>query len=253
VLVWLIAALGVCIGLAAGLVGAGASSFTVLLLAHVAGLDLESAITASLAVVAMTSIVGLVPYAREGAILWKAGIGFSIASTAGSFLGGHVSASIPPVVLNALFVLAMGGAGVAMLWKRPAPSSSHRAVKGLAQRAPTIAAAGLLLGGLTGTVGLGGGFAVVPLLVLLAGVPMRSAVGTSLFVVAMNTLAGLAGHLPHLAVDWRLAGGVGAAASVGSLAGARLGKRIDVNVLRRVFAILMLVGATAQLASSVFR
>ena len=249
---WLIAVLGTCVGLAAGLLGAGASIFTVLILLHVAGLDLERAITTSLAAVALASIVGVIPYARTGAVMWRAGLGFSAASMTGAYIGGRLSASIPKPILMAVFVATMACAALAMLAKRRRPDPASRAAR-LAQRVPVIASAGLMVGALTGTVGLGGGFAVVPLLVVAANAPIRSAVGTSLFVIAVNTLAGVAGHLPHLGIDVRWAVILGLTSSAGSLVGARIAKYANADMLRRAFAILMLVGAVAQVASSLVR
>jgi uncharacterized protein len=245
---WLVAALGICIGLAAGLLGAGASIFTLLVFIHVAGLDLHTAVTTSLVVVALMSIIAVIPYARTHAVLWKAGVGFSLASMTGAYLGGRISAHIPSKTLMIVFALTMMVAAAAMLVKRAHLHVSNS--RPSRQHVPALAIAGFLIGGLTGTIGLGGGFAVVPLLVLLVHAPMRLAVGTSLFVIAMNTLAGLAGHFPAMTIDWRLALYVTLTASVGSLFGAKLGKRIDADVLRRAFAVLMLAGAVAQLAST---
>ncbi len=117
----------------------------------------------------------------------------------------------------------------------------------------TFAVGGLLVGSLTGLVGLGGGFAVVPLLVVFARAPVRSAIGTSILVIAMNTLAGLAGHLPHLAVDWRVAAYLGAAESAGSLVGVRVAGRVSTQALRRGFAAIMLVAAALMLGHEVLR
>ncbi|HTQ41154.1 MAG TPA: sulfite exporter TauE/SafE family protein [Polyangiaceae bacterium] len=244
----LIVALSACIGIAAGLLGAGTSILTVLLLVHVAGLPIGSAIATSLVVVAAMSAVALVPYSRARAVMWKAGAAFSVSSMIGAFVGGRVSTWLPARALLAIFATTMVGAAVAMLWSPRPPSadcarSSKRCVL-------TVAAAGLPLGGLTGMVGLGGGFAVLPLLVLFTSTPLSSAVGTTLLVVAMNTLAGLAGHFPHAAVEWRLAAGLSVVGSAGSLVGARLGKRIDARVLRRAFAAVMLGAAFALLVSS---
>jgi uncharacterized membrane protein YfcA len=249
--VWWIAALGACIGVAAGLLGAGSSILTVLLLVHVAGLSVGSATATALVVVAATSVVALVPYSRAGVVLWRAGAGFGLASMTGAFLGGRISTWVPERALVAILSMTLVGAAIAMLWRPPLPSSEYaRASK---PSLLVVAAAGVPLGGLTGMVGLGGGVAILPLLVLFAGAPLRSAVGTTLFVVAMNALAGLAGHLPHPAVDWRLAGYVGVAASAGSLVGARVGARVDANLLRRAFAAAMLVTAFALLRSAVAR
>jgi uncharacterized protein len=248
----LIAVLGTSIGFATGLLGAGGSFLTVLLLDRVGGLGLVPAITTSLVVVAGMSLVALVPYALTGAVVWRAALGFGIASMAGAFAGGRIATLIPARVLLVIFLVTMLAAGAAMFWQRPPPStdSPH------ARREPhpaLMVAAGLLLGSLTGMVGLGGGFAVVPLLVVFAGTPVRSAVGTSILVIAMNTLAGLAGHLPHPPVDWRVAAYLGIAESAGGLAGVRLARRVSATTMRRAFAGLMLMGAALLLVTTLLR
>jgi uncharacterized membrane protein YfcA len=248
--VWWIAALGACIGVGSGLLGAGASILTVLLFVHLAGLPVSSAINTSLVVVGGMSVIALVPYSRARAILWKAGLSFSLASTAGAYLGGRVSAWLPARALLAILAMTTAVAAIAMLCKRRVPPGCAQPSKG---SLVAMAAAGLPIGGLTGLVGVGGGFVVLPMLVLCAGTPVRSAVGTTLFVVAMNTLAGLAGHLPHPAIDWRLACYVGLAASAGSLVGARLAERIDASVLRRAFGVILLATAVALLARALGR
>jgi len=245
--IYLIAVLSACIGIAAGLLGAGTSILTVLLLVHVAGLPIGSAISTSLVVVAATSLVALVPYSRARAVMWKAGAAFGASSVIGAFVGGRVSTWLPPRILLAIFGVTMVGAAMAMLWTPP--RRSGECALGSRPSVLAVAAAGLPIGGLTGMVGLGGGFAVLPLLVLFTSTPVRSAVGTTLFVVVLNTLAGLAGHFPNAAIDWRLAACVGVVASVGSLVGARLGKRIDARVLRRAFAAVMLATAFALLGA----
>jgi uncharacterized membrane protein YfcA len=243
----LVALLGVAIGFATGLLGAGPSIFTVLVLMHVAGLDLRSAVTTSLVVVACTSTFGLVSYASKRMVHWQAGLALSAVSAIGAFLGGRLSLAIPQNVLMAIFILAMVVAALALA-KRPRPAVSDRP---FAERLPAVSVAGALVGLLTGTVGLGGGFAIVPLLVFLARDSMHSAVATSLFVIATNTLAGLAGHLPHPAIRWPLALLLAPTASVGCLGGAAVGRRIDAVLLRRAFALLMIIAAAVQLGSSV--
>jgi len=247
-LAW-IALLGVCVGVGTGLLGAGASILTVLLLVHVVGLPMATAVTTSLVVVAATSTVALVPYSRAGHVMWRSGAAFSVASMTGAFVGGRVSAWLPARALLVIFALAMVCAAVGMLRKAGAPPLGDRpSTPRMSWMA--MAAAGLPLGGLTGLVGLGGGFAVLPMLVLWAGTPVRAAVGTTLLVVVMNTLAGLAGHFPHPAIDWRLAGYLGVAASAGSLLGARLGRRIDTRTLRRAFGVLLLAVAIVLLGKA---
>jgi uncharacterized membrane protein YfcA len=248
---WLIASLGVLIGLATGLVGAGGSILTVLLLIHAGGLDVGPAITTSLVVVAGMSLVALVPYARTGAVSFRAAAAFGASSMVGAYLGGHISRWIPERVLLFLFLLTMVVAAVAMLWERPPPADDRAPSR--RQYLVVLGTGGLAVGALTGLVGLGGGFAVVPLLVLFDRMPVRRAVGTSILLIAMNTLAGLAGHLPHLAVDWQTAAYLGVAEAAGGLAGVRLARHVGTTALRRAFAALMIVAAVLQLGSTLRR
>lgn len=249
--VWSIALLGACIGLGTGVLGAGASILTVLLFVHVAQLPMENAVATSLVVVAVTSVVALVPYSRAGHVVWKAGAAFSAASTAGAFVGGRLSARLPATALLVLFALATTAAALAMLFRHPSPERERTSAS--AKSLLAMGAAGLPIGGLTGLVGLGGGFAVLPVLVLCAGTPVRAAVGTTLFVVVLNTLAGIAGHMPHASIDWPLASYVAAVASAGSLAGARLAPRIDTHVVRRAFAVLLLAVSIALIGRAFLR
>jgi uncharacterized membrane protein YfcA len=153
-----------------------------------------------------------------------------------------------------MFLLAMVGAAIAMLWARPPPPDHQGAQPRRRLRDMVVlAVAGLLVGSLTGLVGLGGGFAVTPLLVVFAGAPVRSAVGTSILVIAMNTMAGLAGHFPHLPVDWPVAAYLGVAESVGSLVGARIAGYVSAGTLRRAFAGIMLAAAVFMLGSALWR
>lgn len=248
--VGLIGILSACIGLTAGLLGSGGSIFTLLLLIHLAGLDLASAITTSMAIVAGSSGVALVPYARARAVLWRDGFNFGAVSMIGAYLGGRISTRIPSNVLMAIFAATVIAASATML-RKPSLHAENRPRPG--PLSPVVTLVGLLIGSLTGMVGLGGGFAVVPLLVCFVGVPIRSAVGTALFVRTLNTLAGLAGHSPQLAVHWPLAVYVGLASSVGSLVGARVHGRLDMTTLRRAFAVLTLVVGAAVLASAFVR
>jgi uncharacterized membrane protein YfcA len=248
---WLITALGACIGVATGLLGAGGSILTVLLLVHASGLDIQSAVTTSLVVVAGMSVVAFVPYARAGAVVWRAALSFGFASMAGAALGGHLSTLLPSGVLLVIFLMAMMVAAAAMLWERPPPPSGETGTH--EHPLAVMAGSGFLLGILTGTVGLGGGFAVVPLLVVFARAPVRSAVGTSILIIAMNTLAGLAGHLPHLSVHWGLAAYLGVAEILGGLLGVHFIERVSVKVLRRGFAGLMLAAAVFLLGDALLK
>ncbi|WP_437601005.1 sulfite exporter TauE/SafE family protein [Sorangium sp. So ce590] len=250
---YLIATLGVCIGVTAGLLGAGPSILTVLLLTRVAGLELDRAIATSLLVVALMSAIAVIPYARAGAVAWRAALGVGLASMTGAFLGGRISALIPQEVLLMIFLLATVVAAVAMLGKRPPLPLDPGGSRPRGQSMAVLATGGLLVGGLTGLVGLGGGFAIVPLLVVVVRTPMRAAIGTSILVIAMNTLAGLAGHLPHPSIEWRIATYLAVAECAGSVAGARLSTRVSAEALRRAFGGIMLAAAAFMLGRLVLR
>ncbi|BBX38290.1 putative permease [Mycolicibacterium mageritense DSM 44476 = CIP 104973] len=238
-------ALAVVVGVSLGLLGGGGSILTVPLLAYVAGLDAKQAIATSLIVVGVTSVVGAFSHARAGHVRWRTGLLFGATGMAGAYAGGVVGYFLPGSVLLTGFALMMIATAVGMLKGRAAAAATPNVsvVKTLS--------VGLAVGVVTGTVGAGGGFVVVPALALLGGLPMPVAVGTSLIVIAMNSFAGLAGHLTTVPIDWTLATTVTAAAVTGSLIGARLTARVDPDALRRAFGWLVLAMASVVLAAEV--
>lgn len=235
--------LAVVVGVSLGLLGGGGSILTVPLLAYVAGLDAKQAITTSLLVVGVTSVVGVVSHARAGRVRWRTGLLFGAAGMAGASGGGLVGHLLPGSVLLTAFALVMIATAVAMLNRRPACTAAS-------VRAPAAKTlmTGLVVGVVTGSLGAGGGFVVVPALALLGGLPMPMAVGTSLIVIAMNSFAGLVGQLSTAPIDWALAAMVTAAAVAGSLLGARLTARVDPDTLRRAFGWFVLAMASIILA-----
>lgn len=226
--------LSVAVGVALGLLGGGGSILAVPLLIYVGGLDAKEAIATSLLVVGTTSAIGTIPHALAGRVRWRTGLVFGAAGMAGAYTGGRLAASIPAGLLLAAFALMMLATAAAMLRGRPAVESDAGPGP---HELPVlhVLGEGVAVGLVTGLVGAGGGFLVVPALVLLGGLPMPSAVGTSLVVIAMKSFAGLAGYLATVEIDWSLAAAVTAAAVAGSFAGARLAGRIDHEVLRRAF------------------
>jgi uncharacterized membrane protein YfcA len=237
-------ALSVLVGVAIGLLGGGGSILTVTLLVYVLALPAHEAIATSLLVVGATSLAALVTHARAGRVAWRTGLLFGLAGMVGSFAGARVARLIPAGLLLALFGAVMLATAIAML--RGGAESAHAeaspTARPRAQRAGLVAQ-GLLVGVVTGLVGAGGGFLVVPALVLLGGLPMNVAVGTSLIVVALNALAGFAGHLGAVAIDVELTALVTGAALVGSLAGSRLAGRIPPAALRRGFGVFVIAMA----------
>ena len=229
-------ALSVLIGLSLGLLGGGGSILTVPILSYVAGMSTKAAIASSLFVVAVTSSVAVVAHARARRVRWQTGVVFGAAGMAGAYGGGFLAAFVPARALMILFGAMMAATALAMLRPgKPAAASSPRADVPIAK----ILVDGVVVGVVTGLVGAGGGFLVVPALVLLGGLSMQTAVGTSLLVIAMKSFAGLAGHLAHVELDWPLTLAVTGAAIAGSLLGGRLVDRIPPQMLRRGFGLFI--------------
>jgi uncharacterized membrane protein YfcA len=224
--------LAVLVGLSLGLLGGGGSILTVPLLVYVAGVEAKAAIATSLLVVGVTSAVGALSHARAGRVQWRTGLLFGGAGMVGAYGGGRLAQLIPGEILLLAFALMMVATAVAMLRgrKQVDPTRVH-------DRLPVgrVLLDGLVVGLVTGLVGAGGGFLVVPALALLGGLPMPVAVGTSLVVIAIKSFGGLAGYLASVQVDWGLALGVTAAAVVGALVGGRLVSRVHPETLRKGF------------------
>ncbi|MGV0838373.1 sulfite exporter TauE/SafE family protein [Mycolicibacterium thermoresistibile] len=240
--------LAVLVGVALGLLGGGGSILTVPLLAYVAGMDAKQAIATSLLVVGVTSAVGAISHARAGRVQWRTGLTFGAASMVGAYAGGVLARFLPGTMLLIGFAVMMIATAVAMLRGGKNAAATARA-GGLPL--PKVLTEGVVVGLVTGLVGAGGGFLVVPALALLGGLPMPVAVGTSLIVIAMKSFAGLAGYLSSTAIDWTVALWVTAAAVVGALVGARLTALVKPDSLRKVFGWFVLAMSSVILAQEI--
>ncbi len=225
-------ALSLGIGLALGLIGGGGSIITVPVLVYVLGVPPHRAVGMSLAVVGSTALVGTFLHDRRGAVAWRTGAVFAASGTVSAYLGSKLTRSISPPALLLLFAGLMLVAGIVMLTRRERLETTVAHVPSLWREV----LAGFGVGFLTGFLGVGGGFLIVPALVLFGGLPIRVAIGTSLFVIAVNCAAGLAGHLTVGDADWTLTGLVAGLAIAGALAGTALSRRFHPKGLRRVFA-----------------
>lgn len=231
--------LALTIGLLLGLLGGGGSILTVPVLVYLVGLEPKSAIATSLMVVGVTSLVAMIHHARARRVCWKTGFVFGLAGMLGAYGGGRVAAYLPGHLILLLFAVVMLGTALAMMRGRRG-GGAEASVSGL-RICPVylpvlvILSDGLLVGAVTGLVGVGGGFVIVPALNLLGGLPMHAAVGTSLLVIAMQSFAALAGYSSHVAIDPHLVGIVTGAAVVGALLGGMLSHRISAGLLRRGF------------------
>jgi uncharacterized protein len=239
-------ALGLVIGALVGLLGGGGSILAVPALVYVAGQDLRQAVATSLVVVGITAAVAVVPRLRARQINWRIGLLFAAAGAATAFAGAAVNRLLPDAVTLALFAALMVGAGVRMLQAQPAIGTACAVDAGgvnWRRCLPRTITGGLVVGFLTGLLGVGGGFLIIPVLVLALGLPMASAVGTSLLVVALNSAAGFAAHVGRTTLDVPVTLAFTAAAVVAAFAAGRLGARTDTDRLRRWFAWLVLAVA----------
>lgn len=230
-------ALSLLIGLALGLLGGGGSILTVPIFIYLLGLEPKQAIATSLLVVGITSAVALLQHASAGNVRWRIGLLFGGFGMIGAFAGGKLAKELPSWLILTFFAVLMVGTAVAMLKGRRASA------EGAPQALWKVGAEGLVVGVVTGLVGAGGGFLVVPALAILGGLPMRHAIGTSLLVISLKSFAGFAGYMSHVEVDYVLSAWITGAAVLGSLAGTQLGARLDQDALRRGFAYFVLVMA----------
>ena len=251
--------LAVAVGISLGMLGGGGSILAVPLLIYVAGLETKAAIATSLVVVGVTALVGIVPHARAGRVRWRTGLFFGAAGMVGAYAGGRLAAFVSGSVLLVLFGLMMLATAVAMIrgCRRCARVASvddgdvdvdgdvdgdGDVVVDLPIR--HVVVEGIVVGLVTGLVGAGGGFLVVPALVLLGRMPMPTAVGTSLVVISMKSFAGLAGYLATVEIDWSLAAAFTAAAVLGSVLGGRWAGRIPQETLRKAFGWFVVAAGT---------
>ena len=237
--------LAVLVGVSLGLLGGGGSILTVPLLAYVAGMEPRQAIATSLLVVGVTGAVGAIAHARAGRVHWRIAAFFGVAAMAGAYGGGRLARFVPGTILMVGFAVIMVAAAIAMLRGRKDAAGPDA---GRSLQLFKIVALGIGVGVVSGLVGAGGGFLLVPALAILGGLPMPAAVGTSLVVIAMQSFAGLAGHLTTEHIDWRLAAMITGAAVAGALVGGRLVALVNPNALRKLFGWFVLLMASVILA-----
>lgn len=238
-------ALAALVGLSLGLLGGGGSILTVPIFVYLLGFDAKQAIAMSLVVVGASSLFGTLGHWRAGNVNLRVALIFGVVAMAGTYLGARLAVFFSGAAQLALFAIVMLLAAFFMLRDNgprpagpgtPAPAQPRMAI-GL------IVVEGLAVGVLTGLVGVGGGFLIVPALVILGKVPMKEAVGTSLLVIAMKSFAGSIGYLGQVEMPWGFLAGFTAVASGGILAGTYLVRYVPQAALKRAFAVsLLLIG-----------
>lgn len=229
------------IGLTLGLLGSGGSILTVPVLVYLVGEPDKIAIAESLGIVTIISLVGAIPFALKKLIDWRSVLLFGIPGMAGAYGGAYLSKFMPGSVQLLLFAGVMLLAAV-MMFRRASPSKAS----GTRHAAWKIGLEGFVVGVLTGLVGVGGGFLIVPALVLLGGLPMHLAVGTSLAIIALKSISGFYKYIDVLqdagqSIDWSLVLLFGAIGIAGSILGKMVGERISQEHLKKGFAVFLVV------------
>jgi uncharacterized protein len=250
--------LGFLIGLSLGALGGGGSILAVPALVYAAGQDPKAATTTSLVLVTFTALIGIIPHWRAGRVRFGSGVIFGLAGIGGSLLGSHWNEAVDPDVLLLAFSVLMLVAAYAM-WRRldrtprveaaaPARSVGAAAATGAAEvdadavsnavgvaTVAKVVVAGSFIGLLTGFFGVGGGFVIVPALVLALGFSMPEAVGTSLLVIAVNSTVALMTRLPNGTVEWGTVIPFTVASLIGVFVGSRLASTRDPSFLQKWF------------------
>jgi uncharacterized protein len=248
-------ALGAVIGVMLGLLGGGGSILAVPALVYVLGLDIGQAIPISLIVIGIASAVGAVPKVLAHQVQWRLAAIFAAAGIPATFLGTAIGRHLPQPVLLTGFALVMVVAGIRMLQAKGDTGTACRVEDaGINWRrcAPRSIPAGFLVGLLTGLFGVGGGFLIVPALVLMLGVEIPIAIGTSLLVIVVNSAAGVISHLGAAGIDSTITGAFVGTAIIGSLIAGHYGTKLDTQRLQRWFAYLVFAVAAYVLVDSVF-
>ncbi|MGN6302036.1 MAG: sulfite exporter TauE/SafE family protein [Angustibacter sp.] len=264
-MIWLAIPLGLAIGLSLGALGGGGSILTVPALVYLLGQDPRSATTGSLLIVGITSLFGTFAHARAGRVRVVHGLAFGVLGVAGSWAGSRLSAAVAPEVLLAAFAGLMlvvaaimfrrslrGGRGDSGDDAAETQVVSFHPFVCHCPQALKVVVTATAVGLLTGFFGVGGGFAVVPALVLSLGFSMPVAVGTSLLVITVNSASALAARLGSgIELDWTLLVTFTAAAIAGSLLGGRVASRVRPVTLTRAFTVLLALVAVYTAVRSV--
>jgi uncharacterized membrane protein YfcA len=233
------------VGLSLGMVGGGGSILTVPILVYALGESVHLATGTALAIVGANSLIGAWEHRRAGRVRLPVALAFGGAGILGAFGGSWLNHLAPARLVLLGFAVLMLAAATAMARVRLRDRATGAAHVYLS---PRVVLAGFAVGVLTGFFGVGGGFLIVPTLVLVLGLPMREAVGTSLVVIAINSAAALAGHLRFGGIDLSVTLLFIAGGATGAILGSRLAGRIDEGRLRHGFAALIVLVAAYILA-----
>jgi uncharacterized membrane protein YfcA len=243
------------IGISLGLIGGGGSILTMPVLVYLFGLNPVLATSYSLFIVGSTSLIGTVDNYRKGLVNVKTALLFGLSSISTVFVTRKFLIPVIPdnlftigsfvithnILTMVLFAMLMIVAAIAMI--RNGKNVEPDTVSGKKLNLPKLLLFGVAIGLATGVLGAGGGFLLIPTLVLLVGMPMKEAVGTSLLIIALNSLIGFAGDIGHFQINWLFLLTITAIATGGIFIGAAINKKINGTNLKKGFGwFLILMG-----------
>ena len=239
-------ALALVVGLVLGLLGGGGSILAVPIFLYVFHVEPKPAIAMSLVVVGMSALVGFLTHWRQGTVNVRIAVMFGALAMVGAFAGARLAKHVPASLQLSLFAVFAFSAAALMLRDslRKAPANTSSRVEQEPHFTPMLGVQAVGVGVLTALIGAGGGFIIVPALVLMGDVPVKAAVGSSLLIIAMNSASGVAGYLGQVAFDWRLVGWFTGVAAIGAVAGTRFMRRLPAARIKQAFAIMILVLGT---------
>jgi len=237
-------ALALLVGFVLGLLGGGGSVLTVPILIYALHVPVKPAIAMSLVVVGLVAFIGFLGHARQRTVSTRVALIFGPPAVAAAYAGARIARHVPPHVQLVLFAL-FGLTGSVLMFRAAMKMSGKPDTAPYEFRADTrtvvlLALEGIGVGLLTGLIGVGGGFLIVPALVFVARLPMRLAIGTSLLVITLNALSGFAGYVGTVPIDWHLVAWFTSIAAVGSIAGTLISKQVPQKRLKEVFGVLLI-------------
>ncbi len=242
-------ALALLVGLVLGLLGGGGSILALPIFLYVFQVPTKPAVAMSLAVVGMSAGVGFLSHWRQGTVNLRIAVPFGLCAMGGAFVTARLAKFVPERVQLGLFALFALTAAALMLrdsMRADAPKALAQSSQGTAtpKFSAPLAVQALGVGVLTSLIGAGGGFVIVPALVLLAGMPIRTAVGSSLLIIAMNAMSGFAGYIGQVEINWTLVSAFTGVAAIGATVGTRLVPFVPQARIKQGFAVMILVLGT---------
>ncbi|MCP5468642.1 MAG: sulfite exporter TauE/SafE family protein [Deltaproteobacteria bacterium] len=248
---WILAMLmGSLVGLSLGMFGSGGSVLAVPILIYILGYDTKSAVAMSLVIVGFTALVSTIHQWRHKALCHRAALFFSIVGIIGTFFGTWVALRVSGSFQLILFGLLMVIVAVLMIFKKEADVEEGK--NECEMRHDLAGGLGAGVGFMTGLLGVGGGFLIVPALNTIGHLKLRLAIGTSLLIITINSMAGVIGYWGKVHFDWLVILIFVAVSSLSSFVGIQLAKRLHVEKLRKGFAAFILILGLGILTQNVF-